>query len=61
MSGSIMDSSWMRLLEKNHERPAGYKVDTTDDTYPELEKAEAELASEIQTERLARMKNSKQN
>ena len=40
MSKSIKDSPWMRLLEKNYERPAGYKVDPLDDTYPELEKAE---------------------
>ena len=47
----------MRILEKNYERPAGYKVEPTDDTYPEMEKAEAELASEIQEERLARLNN----
>ena len=60
MSGSIMDSPWMRLLEKNSERPAGYKVDPLDDTYPELEKAEAELAAEIQAERKAALQANNQ-
>ena len=57
MSESIMDSPWMRLLEKNFEKRDDYQVDPTDDTFPELEKAVEELEAEIQAERLAKFKN----
>ena len=57
MSGSIMDSPWARLMEKCYENRGNYPVDTTDDENPALEKAEAELAAEIQAERLAKLKN----
>ena len=56
MGKSILDSPWMRLLEKNYVRPAGYQVDPLDDTYPELEKAEEELKAEIQAEIKAKLK-----
>ena len=46
MSKSIMDSPWMRLMEKCYKYRGNYPVDPTDDENPALEKAEAELKAE---------------
>jgi len=56
MGKSILDSPWMRLLEKNYESPANYAIDTSEDTSPRLEKATAELETEIQAARKAKLK-----
>lgn len=56
MGKSILDSPWMHLLEKNYESPANYAIDTAEDTSPRLEKATAELETEIQAERKAKLK-----
>lgn len=56
MGKSILDSPWMRLLEKNYVRPANYAIDTSEDTSPRLEKATAELEAQIQAEIKAKLK-----
>ena len=54
MSESIMDSPWVRLMEKCYKYRGNYPVDPTDDENPALDKAEEELKAEIKAERMVK-------
>lgn len=61
MSGTIMVSPWVRLMEKCYVNRGNYPVDTTDDENPALYKSFKELKAEIQAERIAKKKQSRVN